>query len=120
MIKDITDMLKKVVFNTFAISLMGSIILYFINKKYMVPFFIGSFMGIFSLIINSFTTTNILKNNKNKGILLLSSMLRVILVCMVGAIIAKNNMEKIIPYILGYSVEFLGMILYGVSLNKEV
>lgn len=120
MFKDITNMLKKVVFNTFIVSLMGSIIFYFINKKYMVPFFIGSLMGIFSLIINSFTTTNILRNNKNKGMILISSISRVILVCMVGAIIAKNNTGKIIPYILGYSVEFLGMILYGVSLNKEV
>lgn len=120
MIKDVIDMLKKVIFNMSIISILGSIIIYFINKRYMGLFFIGCIMAIFSFIINCFTTSNIFKKNINKVTIVISYALRVVLVCIVGIIIAKNKMDEVLPYILGYSMEFLAMIIYGVSLNKEI
>lgn len=118
--KDVKNMLKVIIIFIISISAVGSIILYFINKTYVWPFITGSTMAILSFTINSLTTSNVLSKNANKGLLFLSSIFRVLLVCIVGAVIAKNNMNEILPYILGYSVEFIGMFFYGLSLKKQI
>lgn len=117
---EIKNMLKKVILNILLISIVFSAIIYFINKQYILAFVIGSLMAIVSFTINTVLTTRALGKNKNKLVFFLSSILRILLVCIVGAVLAKININYILPYILGYSTEVLSMIFYGVSLKKQI
>ena len=57
--------------------------------------------------------------NKSPIFSMLSFFIRIIAVCVIGLVLSKNNTKNIIPFLLGYSSNFISIIFYGTNLGKN-
>ena len=115
-----TQMYKKINFFNFFIALIGTTVTYFINSEYAVFFLLGLVLASISLLFNLISTNFILgkTNNKYGFITFLGFYFRVIIVCAVGLMVFNYLDFAIIAFILGYTSQFISLILYGVNIKE--
>ena len=117
---DFRNMFKKIAIYDFFISLIFITIIYFTAKSYALFFLLGIIIALMNLYVNGITVEYSLdsKNLKGKGIIVIGSFIRVLLVSVIGFAIGRHNMFNIIAYIFGYSVQFIALVYYGIN-NKN-
>ncbi|MBU3176932.1 ATP synthase subunit I [Clostridium estertheticum] len=114
-------MFKKIAIYDFFISLIFITIIYFTAKSYALFFLLGIIIALVNLYVNGITVEYSLesKNLKGKGMIVVGSFIRVLLVSIIGFAIGRHNMFNIIAYIFGYSVQFISLVYYGIN-NKNI
>ncbi|MBU3214946.1 ATP synthase subunit I [Clostridium estertheticum] len=117
---DFRNMFKKIAIYDFFISLIFITIIYFTAKSYTLFFLLGIIIALMNLYVNGITVEYSLesKNLKGKGMIVVGSFIRVLLVSVIGFAIGRHNMFNIIAYIFGYSVQFIALVYYGIN-NKN-
>ncbi|MBW9152477.1 ATP synthase subunit I [Clostridium estertheticum] len=117
---DFRNMFKKIAIYDFFISLIFITIIYFTAKSYTLFFLLGIIIALINLYVNGITVEYSLesKNLKGKGMIVVGSFIRVLLVSIIGFAISRHNMFNIIAYIFGYSVQFISLVYYGIN-NKN-
>ena len=118
---DFRNMFKKIAIYDFFISLIFITIIYFTAKSYALFFLLGIIIALMNLYVNGITVEYSLgsKNSKGKGIIVIGSFIRVLLVSVIGFAIGRHNMFNIIAYIFGYSSQFISLVYYGIN-NKNI
>ncbi|MBU3101354.1 ATP synthase subunit I [Clostridium sp. DSM 17811] len=117
---DFRNMFKKIAIYDFFISLIFITIIYFTAKSYALFFLLGIIIALMNLYVNGIAVEYSLesKNLKGKGIIVIGSFIRVLLVSVIGFAIGRHNMFNIIAYIFGYSAQFIALVYYGIN-NKN-
>ncbi|MBU3111534.1 ATP synthase subunit I [Clostridium lacusfryxellense] len=117
---DFKIMFKKIALYDFIISLIFATVMYFTVRSYTLFFILGVIISLINLYVNGITVEYSLngKNEKNTGIIVIGSFIRVILVSVIGFMIGRHNMFNIIAYIFGYSSQFISLVFYGIN-NKN-
>ena len=118
---DFKKMFKKIALYDFFVSFVFTILIFFIAKLYALFFLTGLIIALFNFYINGITVAYSLnnKNIKNSWIIVVGSLIRVLLVSIIGFVIGRHNMFNIIAYILGYSSQFISLVYYGIN-NKNI
>ncbi|EJO5346223.1 ATP synthase subunit I [Clostridium botulinum] len=120
MIKEIKKMISKITTFNLIIGIAFFIIICLIfNISYSFCFFIGLILANVNLYINTKTTNMVIIKNKNPIIAILGFFIRIIVVCTLAILLSKDNTKNIIPFLLGYSSNFISIILYGTKLGKN-
>ena len=115
------NMFKKIAIYDFFISLVFITIIYFTAKSYALFFLLGIIIALMNLYVNGITVEYSLdsKNLKGKGMIVIGSFIRVLLVSVIGFAIGRHNMFNIIAYIFGYSAQFMSIVYYGINNKKN-
>ncbi|ACQ51903.1 ATP synthase subunit I [Clostridium botulinum] len=120
MIKEIKEMISRITIFNFLIGITFFIIIYLtFNISYSFCFLIGLILANINLFINAKTTNMIIIKNKNSILSILGFFVRIIIVCALGLLLSKDNTKNIIPFLLGYSSNFISIIFYGTNLGKN-
>ncbi|MBW9146239.1 ATP synthase subunit I [Clostridium sp. CM028] len=114
------QMYKKINFFNFFIALIGTVVIYFINKEYAVFFLLGLILASINLLFNLISVNFILCKVKNKyGVVtLFGFVFRVIIVCVTGLMVFNYSNFAIIAFILGYSSQLISLVLYGINIKE--
>jgi len=117
---DFKNMFRKIAIYDFFIFLVFTPVIYFIVKPYALFFIFGLIIALMNFYVNGITVEYSLnsKNVKNKGIIVIGSFIRVLVVSGIGFVIGRHNMFNIIAYIFGYSSQFISLVYYGTN-NKN-
>ena len=115
-----TQMYKKINFFNLFIAIIGTTVIYFINKEYAVFFLLGLILASFNLLFNLISVNFILceAKNKYKFINSFSFAFRVIIVAVVGVMVFDYYSLAIIAFILGYSSQLISLVLYGMNIKE--
>lgn len=120
MIPEIKKMISKVIIFNIIIGTIFFIAISFIfNIRYSFCFLIGLMSSNVNLFINTRITDMVVIKNKNSIFSTLGFVIRIIGVCVIGLLLSKNNTKNIIPFLLGYSSNFISIIFYGTNLGKN-
>ncbi|ABS33561.1 ATP synthase subunit I [Clostridium botulinum] len=120
MIKEIKEMISRITIFNFIIGITFFIIIYLtFNISYSFCFLLGLILANINLFINAKTTNMIIIKNKNSILSILGFFVRIIIVCALGLLLSKDNTKNIIPFLLGYSSNFISIIFYGTNLGKN-
>lgn len=116
---DIKKMLKMVIKYDVALMLIMLALCFIIKIQYIAIAESGLVIAAINFIMNSAVSNNIfIKKGGNKILLVLAAFARVILVCIVGFIFYRINQYYIIVYILGYTLQYVSLIIYGLEIKK--
>ncbi|WP_251861562.1 ATP synthase subunit I [Clostridium sp. Marseille-Q2269] len=120
MIAEIKKMISKIViFNIIMGTVFFIIISVIFNIRCGFYFLIGLISSNINLFINTRITDMVVVKNKSPIFSTLGFVIRIIGVCVIGLVLSKNNTKNIIPFLLGYSSNFISIIFYGTSLGKN-
>ncbi|NFK05806.1 ATP synthase subunit I [Clostridium botulinum] len=120
MIKEIKKMISRITIFNFIIGITFFIIIYLtFNISYSFCFLLGLILANLNLFINAKTTNMVIIKNKNSILSILGFFVRIIIVCALGLLLSKDNTKNIIPFLLGYSSNFISIIFYGTNLGKN-
>ena len=114
------QMYKKINVFNFFIALIGTTVIYFIYKKYAVFFLLGLIVASINLLFNLITVNFIFGKIKSKFkfVTFFGFAFRVIIVGVIGLIIFNYSNFAIIAFILGYSSQFISLVLYGINIKE--
>ena len=117
---DLQYMLKKILVYDLIIGLIFNLVLYLISPIWATYFLLGLFVAFISFLINAFITNASFtgEGNASKLFILVGFFIRVILVSVIGIIIYTHNITNMVVYISGYSLQFISIVLYGLTIKK--
>ncbi len=72
-----------------------------------------------NMFISTKTTNMVIIKNKNSIFSILGFFIRISIVCVLALLLSKDNTKNIIPFLLGYSSNFISIIFYGTNLGKN-
>lgn len=113
--------LEKVAIYDLFLSLLFVGVSYFFIKFSAFFFLIGISFALINLIVNS-VVTNVVLSKKffNKTIItILSSLFRILLICIPGIVIIFYSKLNFFLYIIGYTSQMISLVLYGLSLKDS-
>ncbi len=118
--KDFKEMLSKIfILNLF----LGVFIFLLIKSIFKVQlgtyFLIGLVVATVNLFINSIGTKLAMEKEKRSYLTLLSFVLRVSLVLLSVVVVCKSNFQNVIFLLLGYSLNFISITIYGIGLGRN-
>lgn len=118
--KDLKIMFLRIgTFNLIIGIIFFSIVQLIFKQFYGLCFLLGLIIATINLVINIIGTNLVLIENKNSIFSILGFFIRIAIVCFIAILISKENMINIIPFLLGYSSNFISIILYGISLGRN-
>lgn len=114
------QMYKRINFFNFFIAIIGTTVIYVIDKKYAVFFLLGLILASISLLVNLISVNFILGKSKGKYglITFLALFFRVVIVCGIGLMVFNYLEFAIIAFILGYSSQLISLVLYGINIKE--
>lgn len=112
------QILKKVYIFDIIIAIISFIISYVFFKAYDYLVVIGLFLSAFNFLINAITTTVILSRKGSKVQAVLASAVRIIITLCIVIILCGNDKYKYIAIIIGYTLHYLAVTLYGLTIKK--
>lgn len=112
-------MLKKVTFLNIVLGLSLTVLTYMFFKEYALILFLGVMIASLNYVLNGIIIAKVLSRKGHKLVILVSFLFRVLLVSFIGLLVYKENKFNVIAYMLGYSILFISLILYGVSVKNE-
>jgi ATP synthase protein I len=120
LIKEIKEMISKITTFNCIIGITFFIIIYIaFNISYGFCFLTGLIIANINLFISINTTNMVIIKNKNSIFSILGFFIRISIVCILGLLLSKNDTKNIIPFLLGYSSNFISIIFYGTNLGKN-
>ena len=114
------QMYKEINFFNFFIALIGTTAIYFLNEEYAVFFLLGLILASITLLFNLISVNFMLgkTDGKYKFVTFFGFAFRVIIVCVIGLMIFNYHKFSIIAFILGYSSQFISLVLYGINIKE--
>ncbi len=114
------QMYKKVSYFNFFIATIGTTVFYLFDKKYAVFFLLGLIVVNINLLLNLISVNFIMCQAKTKYgfITFFSFALRVIIVGVTGLMVFYYYNFSIIAFMLGYSSQFISLVLYGINIKE--
>lgn len=117
---EVKNILKKVLYIDIIIMVIVFIISYKFYKPYQYVVIIGLVLSALNFIVNAVTTNYILDNSGKKILVILSSAFRIIITLGIVIILCSSDKFKYIAIIIGYTLHYLAVILYGLTTaNKK-
>lgn len=114
--KELKEFKEFIIKSTIVISIAGFIILLLItNFMFAISFALGNSIASFSMLINGYALKKGLVDGYGKGIVFILSVLRVLIVVIVGFLLAFFNYKYLIFYILGNSMIILTTVLFSLK-----
>lgn len=116
---EIRGMLKKVLFYDSIIGISITLISYLFVGNYAFIFLLGLVMAISNFSTNAAIVSYSFNGEyTNKLMLILGFIFRVSLICLIAFSLIKLNKYNILPYVIGYSSQFIAIIVYGITINR--
>lgn len=113
-------LLKRVVFIQLFVGVLFALIMYLLAGNYAYIYLLGLIIAIINFFINSIVVNYSFKKEKKSNILFVFGFIARIFLGVVLAIpLVKLNKYYIIPYVIGYSSQFVGLLIYGLTLNVK-
>lgn len=118
---DLQNMFKKVLIFDLVIALVFAIISQWIFKSYLLMVLIGLAVAFVNLVVNGKITeyTLINKTLKYTFVAFVSFIFRITIVCGIALILFNYNKFNVIAYMLGYSLQFVSLTLYGIYIKDK-
>ncbi|MBC8062642.1 MAG: hypothetical protein H7Y18_18575 [Clostridiaceae bacterium] len=116
---DLKYMYKKVGIYSLYVLVTLSIILGFINFKFILPYILGLAVGIGNLIISGIVTSNTLVKNKVNLLIHFGFIFKIFTSSIIGIILFTYNKHYLIVYMSGYISHFIPIALYTFSLKDD-
>lgn len=116
----VKTILKKVTIFDIIIAIISGMISYFLFKKYDYIVVIGLLMAVLNFVLNAITTNYILITMGKKMLSVLGSAVRIIITFSIAIILCKNNIYNFIAFLIGYSLHYIAVIFYGITVKNEI
>jgi len=116
--RETKEMLKVVaVFDAIILFLTIAIALILFNS-YKLVIIIGLILAIMNFMLNAIVTNYAFAMTGKKSIYVLSSIVRIIITVVIAVIIC-SNINNFIAFLIGYSLHYLAVILYGITRKNK-
>lgn len=118
---DLRDMFRKVII----FDVILSVILYWTTnmffKDYTLVLLLGFAVAFLSFVCNGIITQYSLihKSGNYKLIAIIGFIIRIAIICGIALMLFKHNKFDVIVYIIGYSLHFISLILYGIDVKNK-
>lgn len=121
LINDTVDMLKRVYTYNLLVVFVLVIISYcslITNLGYII---LGLAIASINFLINSYATyyTFVIKKNNPGAAIYISLIIRIALVCIIAMGIMNGSERKVLAFIGGYTLHFIGILMYSLRLKKH-
>ena len=116
--EDLQLTIKKVVFFNVIVGFILTMVVYVLSMKYIWILLLGLVVATLNFVINGLITSYVVSKQGAKVYSILNSIVRVVLVAVIGYILYTHNTLNVIFYVLGYSVQFISLILYGLTVKS--
>lgn len=118
-INEISYMMRKVMGIDFKIVTIMSLLIVATHNKYITFLLLGFLLGKINFYVNTYITCYVFYKicANAKLILVLSYFFRIIFISVVGLIIFVHDNFSVLPYILGYTVNAISLLIYGLKNN---
>lgn len=113
MIIDLRSLLKSTLKSSISIIIIGIIIMFLINPKYINPFVVGFMTSLGNFIISGLISKKSINSKSDiKGIMLMVSfVIRIIIISAIGLLLLLQNQYNVILYIIGYMSNFISLFM---------
>ncbi|OAA86707.1 MULTISPECIES: hypothetical protein [Clostridium] len=113
---DLRCMFKKVLIFDVVIGITLVIVTQWLFRNYSLVVLLGLGIAFINFIANGIITEYALLNKtiKYKIIAFISFIARVVIVCVIALVLFKINKFNMVAYMLGYSLQFISLTLYGI------
>ncbi|WP_027623673.1 ATP synthase subunit I [Clostridium lundense] len=120
MVEELIIMLKKVLFYDFLILGIMFIITYSLFHNWYIYILLGIMVAAVNFVLNSVFTNYIVssKSHGHKVYMPISSLIRIVFVCVIAMLLYNYNEVSIIPFLIGYSLHFLAIIIYSLTIRN--
>lgn len=116
--KVITKMINSILkYNLYLGAILGVYI--FINSKQAILLILGLFIGTGNFILSTITNSYLMKPGGALGILKFITFARILMVVSIGAIIFVHNKSNVLLYAIGFTLHFIGIIMYGIRDSQK-
>ena len=112
--KMINSILK---YNLYLGTILGVYI--FINPKQAVLLILGLFIGTGNFILSTIINSHVIKPGGYLRALKLITLARIVLVVAIGTIIFLYNKLNVLPYAIGFTMHFVGIVIYGIRDSQK-
>lgn len=110
--------LKKVITNIAFLTLLGSVIIYiFFDKESQSYFLLGVLISLINLKLSAYVLVTKIKSNKIKQLNFHIRVFRVAFTAVIGIMFSAINVKYGFYYIVGYTCQVLGIIIYGLRIK---
>ena len=111
------NMLKKVGIVDGILGLMALFLNVFIGHIYVYMIILGLLMAYINFLLNGVITYFLMgnKGGSHTALVILGFLLRVLIVAGIGVIVFSFNKYYVLVYLLGYSLHFISIIIYGTN-----
>lgn len=116
--EDLQLTIKRVVFFNVIVGFILTMVVYVLSKRYIPILLLGLAVATFNFVINGLVTSCVVSKQGGKIYSFLSSIVRVVLVAVIGYVLYTYNTLNVIFYILGYSAQFISLVLYGLTVKS--
>jgi ATP synthase protein I len=116
--KETKEMLKKIIMFDMVIIMLTIIISMLIFKQYVFIIIFGVFMAVINFISNAIVTNYTLIKTGKRIFSILGAAARVIITFIIAVILTKNNKFNLIAFLGGYSLHYIAVIIYGMTLKN--
>jgi len=113
--------IKKIAIYDFGLSLLFIGVSYFFIEFSAFFFLLGILFALINLVLHSIVTNLILlKEGFHKTVItIVSSMFRILLICIPGVLIVSKSNINFLLYILGYTSQMISLVFYGLRLKNS-
>lgn len=119
--KDTKEMLGRVLLYDILILVLAFIgsILFF--DKYAVVVIVGVLMAGINFLLNGVITSYTMSVTGKKGFYIVGAMVRIMITVGVAVLIADNNINNLVAFLIGYSLHYIAVLFYGATrgIKKE-
>lgn len=116
--REVKVCLKEVIKDIILLTLLGSIIIYvFLDKGYEKYFFLGAIISLINLNLSAYILTTKIESNNLKQLNFFMQVFKVAFTAVIGIIISVPNVKGGFYYIVGYTCQVLGIIIYGLRMK---
>ncbi|KAJ48776.1 ATP synthase protein I [Clostridium tetanomorphum] len=118
--KELLIMMKRVFFYDLFIGIIVAIVSLLLISNYCFYLLLGIVTAILSFFMNSVFTNYIVTSRKEsyRMLMLFNSIFRIAFICIIAILIFSFNESMVFPFLIGYSLHFLSIIVYSVSIKN--
>ncbi len=118
MTKELKNILKKVYGIDVIIAAIAFIITFVYFRYFSFVIIIGILLAALNFFVNALTTDVILSKMGKKTYVFLGSAIRIIITIIIVILVCSTDKYKYIFLIIGYTLHYLAVILYGLTIKK--
>lgn len=116
--EDLQLTLKKVVFFNVIVGFILTIVVYILSKNNAWIVLLGLAVATLNFVLNGLVTSLVISKQGAKVYNILSLAVRIVIIAVIGYVLYTYNTLNVIFYVLGYSAQFISLILYGLTVKS--